>query len=162
MAEKGAFVLASSCHDQLVDELTPDESRLWRAWKTATESVRVGIAEDVRASTGLSDADYSILSWVIEVGGGEMVNHALEKALGFTRSQLLHRVGLMARRGWVIVAGDTGGRVWVRATESGRAVLDRARPAYAAAVRQRLLERFADSSSQAALLGVLTQIGAED
>jgi DNA-binding MarR family transcriptional regulator len=132
-------------NDRPVDELTPNEARRWRAWKTATESIRARIADDLRSGTGLADTDHSILTWVVEVGGGEMAGHVLEQALGFSRSHLLHRIDAMASRGWVIRSDESrSGRVWVRATERGRAVLDSARPVHAAAVRRHFLDRTGD------------------
>lgn len=136
----------TACNDAPVEDLTEDEAALWRSWKTATESVRAKIAKDVREATGLPEVDFSILSWVVDVGGGELSGSAVEKALGLSRTYLLHRLDGMVAAGLLNQAGGAGRDVWIRATVDGRAVLGRARPAHAAAVRRHLLDHLTDGA----------------
>ena len=110
----------------------------------------------------MSDADYSILSWLVDVGGGELPGHELEQALGFDRSQLSHRLDRMEERDFVNRSLSGGGKVWVRATAGGRAALDAARPAHALAVRRHLLSRLPDSADLASLREVLVHLSTND
>ena len=128
-------------HPGCVDErLSAAELARWTAWKRATDAVMRAVAADVDAATGLSSADFSVLTRLVEEGGGTLRQQELSDELGWERSRLSRQLGRMATRGLVVRGGDTTERR-ITATEAGRRLADRARTVHAAAVRRALLDR---------------------
>lgn len=140
--------------------MTEDEAALWHAWKQAAETVRVRVAADVTAATGLSDPDFGVLTRVVELGGGRLRQNRLAELMGYHRSRLSHHLTRMEERGLVARETVTGG-VEVIATESGRAAVARARPVHAQAVRRHLVEPLGDPAAARGLLAALRRLAAD-
>ncbi|MYS15796.1 helix-turn-helix domain-containing protein [Streptomyces sp. SID4982] len=119
--------------------LDATETAQWTAWKHAAEAVSAAVAKEIETAAGLSVADFSVLSRVIENGGGRMAQHELGAMLGWQRPRLSRQLSRMADRG--LLFGETGpaGRRLITVTEAGRDALAAARPAHARAVRRVLL-----------------------
>jgi len=120
--------------DQLLDG---DEARLWHAWKKAAEMVRMRVAEQLDAATGLSDPDFGILTRLEDLGGGELRQNELASSMGWHRSRLSHQLTRMEQRG-LVARSDVPGGVLVGITPRGRERAAAARPVHARAVRRSL------------------------
>lgn len=118
----------------LLDE---GERELWHAFKRAAETVRAQIAAEIARETGLSDADFGIVTRLDDAGGG-MRQNELAASMGWHRSRLSHQLSRMADRGLVHrIDADNG--VTVEITDAGRVLAEQARPVHAAAVREKLI-----------------------
>jgi DNA-binding MarR family transcriptional regulator len=118
--------------------LTSDETEAWDAWTRVTDAVRTGVVRDVTDATGLSEPDYGVLARLVDLGQGSLRQQALADSMGWHKSRLSHHLTRMAQRGFVTREPGPG-LTTVVITCVGRAALDTARPAHAAAVRRHLL-----------------------
>ncbi|MFC4244518.1 MarR family winged helix-turn-helix transcriptional regulator [Gryllotalpicola reticulitermitis] len=116
-------------------KLTPDELRLWHAWKKASDTVRARIGEQITAATGLSDPDFAILTRLEDLGSGTLRQSELAESMGWHRSRLSHQLTRMETRGLVTREGG-GPLVHVSITDAGHDVIAAARPVHADAVRR--------------------------
>lgn len=136
--------------------LTVEEQRLWHAWKTAADTVRQRVAEDIKTSSGLSDQDFSIVTRLVELGDGSLRQNELSASLRWDRSRLSHQLTRMENRGLVTRSAVDGG-VLVRITDEGARLARGARPTHADAVRKHLLHRI-EGIDQSALVRVLERL----
>ncbi|WP_328584950.1 helix-turn-helix transcriptional regulator [Streptomyces sp. NBC_00370] len=120
--------------------LDDSETVRWIAWKQANDAVTVAVAQEIQNAAGLSVADFSVLSRVVENGGGRMAQHELVTMLGWQRARLSRQLSRMADRQLLEREAGQAGRRIVVATDAGRAALAAARPAHARAVRHALLD----------------------
>ncbi|MFI6347365.1 MarR family winged helix-turn-helix transcriptional regulator [Streptomyces sp. NPDC050560] len=123
----------------MTQPLDDSETQRWTAWKRANEAVLAEVAREIQGASGLSAADFAVLSRVVENGGGRMPQHDLGVLLDWKRARLSRQLSRMAERGLLLREADHGRRVLVVATDEGRAALAAARPAHARAVRRALL-----------------------
>lgn len=119
--------------------LDDTETARWTAWKRANDAVAAAVADAIVGASGLSVADFSVLSRVVEHGRGRMSQQGLGDMLGWQRARLSRHLGRMADRGLVERDTDDDRRRRVVATDAGRRALRAARPAHADAVRRTLL-----------------------
>ena len=120
--------------------LNEAERGLWFAWKRAHETIRARVAEDVRAATGLSDADVTILIHVADADDSLRQN-SLTARLGWDRARVSHQISRMEARGLVQRRKVDNG-VEVQLTTTGQGIVDVVKPIHAAAVRQHLINPF--------------------
>jgi DNA-binding MarR family transcriptional regulator len=102
----------------------------------------LAIARDMRADSGLSEADYDVLSTLSEADDDQWRANELAARLLWSTSRLSHQVGRMEGRGLVRrtgVDGDARGAV-VALTDAGRRTLDAAAPAHVESVRRHLID----------------------
>src|ERR1700691_4891812 len=95
--------------------LDAGEMQLWHAWKFAADTVRARIAAGITAATGLSDADFGVLTGIADLGGGRMRQNALAESMGWHRSRLSHQLARMEQRG-LLTRHRVEGGVEVRLT----------------------------------------------
>ncbi len=119
--------------------LDDGESARWTAWKWANDAVAAAVAEAIQEASGLSVPDFSVLSRVLEDGGGRMHQQELGNLLGWQRARLSRQLSRMTERDLVERSTDAGRRRLVAATAGGRRALGLARPAHAETVRRVLL-----------------------
>jgi DNA-binding MarR family transcriptional regulator len=119
------------------EALDPDELALWHAFKRAGEVVRAAIGDEISRATGLSDADFGVVTRVDDAGG-RMRQNELAASMGWHRSRLSHQLTRMEGRG-LVVRTEAGPGVEVALTDEGRRAVARARPVHADAVRRHLL-----------------------
>lgn len=119
------------------ETLSAEEMARWVAFKRATDAVLGGVVADITAATGLSSADFSVLTRVVEEPGDGIRQQRLSDSLGWERSRLSRQLARMERRGLLRRGGTSGVRTIV-ATGPGREVALAARVAHADAVRRRL------------------------
>src|SRR5690242_6840410 len=107
----------------------------WVAWKHATEAVTRSLTARITEATGLSSADFSVLTRVVEEGGGSLRQQRLSDDLGWERSRLSRHLGRMQERGLVTRGGTVAERL-VTATRRGRELTAGARAVHADGVRR--------------------------
>jgi DNA-binding MarR family transcriptional regulator len=132
-------------NDQL---LTPTELERWNAWKRASDAVLDRVRREVRLATGLSNADFAVLSIVGAADGAAVRQQRLCDETGWTQSRASNHLSRMERRELVAREVVPGG-VLIHPTDEGRALLERARPVHAAAVRRHLLDALDNDAHEA-------------
>jgi DNA-binding MarR family transcriptional regulator len=121
-------------------ELLDDtEMARWTLWKRATDAVWDAIVHDVGAATGLSGADFAVLTRLVELGDGSLRQQELATSLGWQRSRLSRQISRMATRGLLIREADGAARV-IAITKAGRDAVAEARPVHAAAIHRALFD----------------------
>jgi DNA-binding MarR family transcriptional regulator len=133
--------------------LTHQELGLWHAWQALSESVSSCVSRDVAEATGLSAADYGVLSRLIEAGDGRLRQRELAVALNWDKSRISHQLTRMQERKLLRRSKTVERGSQVAVTALGRETFERARPIHARAVRRHFLERLTPEQS-AVLLGL--------
>jgi DNA-binding MarR family transcriptional regulator len=118
-----------------------------------SESVLSQVGHDVTEATGLSAADYGVLSRLIDLGNGQLRQRELAFAMGWDKSRISHQLTRMQGRSLLTRSKTAEDGSQVVITPAGRKALDRARPVHALAVRRHLIERLT-SEQAAAILGL--------
>ncbi len=122
--------------------LTEDEDRAWRAFRRMLTALPARTARDLAADSGLSAADYEVLSTLSEKTGHRWSLKDLAGKMEWSRSRLSHHTARMQQRGLVEREpdpADARGCI-LHLTPSGLAVLEAAAPAHVASVRARFLD----------------------
>ena len=126
----------------MVRWLSPAEDRAWRGYRLMRTLLDLQLARDLAADSGLSEADYDVLSTLGEAPGGRWRASELAARLLWSSSRLAHQVGRMQKRGLVArEAVDSDGRgATVVLTGAGRRVLEAAAPLHLESVRRHLFD----------------------
>jgi DNA-binding MarR family transcriptional regulator len=141
--------------------LSPQELRIWHAFKLMGEDVMKRVGRDIAQATGLSGPDFGVLSRLAALGKGEMRQQALAESLGWDKSRLSHHLTRMQRK-QLIERRDSDTRiVRVILTKQGKAKLDAARPVHAASVRRNLLSRLSEQQIET-IVRVSNLLGEEE
>ncbi|MFI7356863.1 MarR family winged helix-turn-helix transcriptional regulator [Streptomyces avidinii] len=122
--------------------LTEAEQDAWYAWRRMFPLVNAEIARDLNQDSGLSEADYDVLSVLGSTDGHRMRISALAELMRWSRSRLSHQLTRMEQRGVVRreeVASDGRGAEVVL-TESGVTMITEAAPLHVESVRRHLLD----------------------
>jgi DNA-binding MarR family transcriptional regulator len=137
--------------------LSDDEQALWHAVKSLGSTVVRRIGVDLAAATGLSGADYGVISRLADLGGGRLGQQVLTESMQLTKGAMSHQLTRMAERGLITREKGASG-VTVVLTAQGRDVLASARPVHAAAVREHLTGRLS-AEERGVLLRVAGRLG---
>ncbi|MBM9509232.1 MarR family winged helix-turn-helix transcriptional regulator [Actinacidiphila acididurans] len=124
----------------MTEPLDPTETARWTAWKRAHETVLEAIGEEIRHAAGISVADFSVLSRLVENGSGRMPQHDLGAMLDWKRARLSRQLTRMAERGLLRREPGHGRQQLIAVTPQGESALSAARPAHAQAVRRTLFQ----------------------
>lgn len=119
--------------------LTKRELQIWSAVKRLGDTVFSAVALELEADTGLSGADFGILSRLEDLGGGELTQAALLASLEWQKSRLSHQLTRMEARGLVKRERIPGQGAVVTILPPARERIARARPVHAVAVRKHVL-----------------------
>ncbi|GAA1486624.1 MarR family winged helix-turn-helix transcriptional regulator [Brachybacterium fresconis] len=135
-------------------ELTERELRAWRTSMQMMELLRGRIEQQLQATSGLSNADYSVLSLLSEAPEQRMRIYELCASAGWEKSRMHHQLTRMSKRG--LVERERCGSRGMDAvlTEVGMDALVSAVPCHAREVRRLFvdhltpeeLDRFAELS----------------
>ena len=100
------------------------------------------IARDLHRESGLSEADYDVLSTLSEKPEGCWRARDLAAQLLWSTSRLAHHVGRMKQRGLVArrPCPDDARGALISLTEQGRATLRKAAPPHVASVRRHMID----------------------
>jgi DNA-binding MarR family transcriptional regulator len=151
----------------MVRWLTPAEDRAWRGYRRLHKLLDLQLSRDMARDSGLSDADYDVLSTLTEGAGPPWRASELAARLLWSSSRLAHQVGRMERRGLVRrepCADDRRGAL-IDLTDAGWDVLRKAAPAHVASVRAKFIDLL--SPAEIAVLGdiaekVIAELGGPD
>ena len=121
--------------------LSPQELRVWHAFKLMGEDVMERVGRDIAQATGLSGPDFGVLSRLAGHGDGEMRQQTLAESMGWDKSRLSHHLTRMQTKQLVVRREADKRVVLVVITKQGRSKLDAARPVHAESVRRNLLSR---------------------
>src|SRR5512139_3140 len=81
--------------------LTADEDRAWRGYRRMHLLLDLQIARDLMRDSGLSEADYDVLSTLSETDGHRMRLTELAEYMLWSKSRLSHHAARMEQRGLV-------------------------------------------------------------
>lgn len=141
--------------------LSPQELRVWHAFRLMGEEVLSRVGRDLTEATGLTGPEFGVLSRLARIGKGEMRQQALAECLGWDKSRLSHQLTRMQRRGLIKRHDSDQRAVLVSLTKSGQKTLDAAMPVHAASVRRNLLSRLT-AEQIAAIVRVSNLLGDDD
>ncbi len=136
--------------------LSADEERAWRAYREMSSRLNFHVWTELNRDTGLSEADYEVLSTLSEKPGRHWPLHELAAKMMWSRSRLSHHVTRMERRNLVTRAADPDDRrgCLLALAEDGSAELKRAAPFHVNSVRRHLIDLLDPED-----LAALTRIG---
>jgi DNA-binding MarR family transcriptional regulator len=120
-------------------QLSPQEFRIWHAFRLMHEDVLGRVGRDIAQATGLSGPEFGVLSRL--AGKGEMRQQVLAGMLNWDKSRLSHQLTRMQERSLIERRRIDGKTVLIVLTKVGREKLDAARPIHADSVRRNLLSR---------------------
>jgi len=122
--------------------LTADQERAWRGYRRMRTLLDLRIARDLNQDSGLSDADYDVLSTLSERPDAVWRSSDLAKHLLWSTSRLSHHIGRMETRGMVSrrSSADDGRGAVVTLTDLGWATLHEAAPHHVESVRRNLVD----------------------
>jgi len=114
------------------------ERRAWLAYSRVQLRLSYEINRQLQAVSGLSAADYDVLTALNGSAGGRLAVSVLANQIGWERSRVSHHIKRMAARGLVSSAqGTTDRRVTeISCTAAGLRVLADAAPGHVALVRR--------------------------
>jgi len=143
-----------------IKPLSPQELRVWHAFKVMGEEVLARVGRDLAVSAGLSGPEFGVLSRLASIGKGEMRQQDLARSMGWDKSRLSHQLTRMQERKLVERCEAEKRVVLVVLTKQGREKLEAARPIHAESVRRNLLGRL--SAEQIATVVRVSNILIED
>jgi DNA-binding MarR family transcriptional regulator len=122
--------------------LSDDEQHAWRSYRRMKGLLDLQLARDMARDSGLSEADYDVLSTLTEDGGRPWRGNELAARLLWSSSRLAHHVGRMERRGLVVrtACDDDRRGALIDLTECGRATLEAAARRHVASVRKHFID----------------------
>jgi DNA-binding MarR family transcriptional regulator len=122
--------------------LSPAEMRAWRGYRRMRALLDLQLARDLAADSGLSAADYDVLSSVSEAPGRQLRLSDLAAGMLWSVSRLSHHVSRMERRGLVARQDcDSDGRgAMVALTDEGWRTIQEAAVRHVAAVRAHFVD----------------------
>ena len=118
--------------------LTEHQASAWASYQRMRTRLSGRLSRELMRETGLSEADYEILTAIIGSPDGSVRALALRCGLDWEKSRLSHQLRRMTARGLVIreeCIEDNRGFI-VRASEVGRAAAEAARHHHENAVRR--------------------------
>jgi DNA-binding MarR family transcriptional regulator len=139
------------------DLLSDQELDVWLAFRQLRRHVDREIAAGLRRDSGISEADYDVLSNVSEAG--VIRTQELADRLAWTQSRTSHQLRRMETRGLVDRGGapEDGRGTTVTLTFEGATVLADALPAHVRRVREAFLDRV-DSGHATALVEIAHRV----
>jgi DNA-binding MarR family transcriptional regulator len=121
--------------------LTERELRAWRVSIRMMELLRARIEQQLQASSGLSNADYTVLALLSEAPDGRMRAYELGRVADWEKSRMHHQLTRMCQRG-LITRERCGSRgMDALITAKGLAALEEAAPGHAQEVRRLFIDR---------------------
>lgn len=120
--------------------LTVRELQAWRTSVQMLELLRTRLEQQLQASSGLSFADYAVLSLLSEAPDGRMRVYELARAADWEKSRLHHQLTRMGKRG--LVDREPRGSRGMDAviTAKGLEAIRKAAPGHSREVRRRFVD----------------------
>jgi len=122
---------------EVSSELLSDDERIaWQAALSTADGLRALVNSEFGPSTGLSSADFLVLTRLKVAPEYRMAGlKALAAKLDWSPSRLSHHLRRMKTRGLVELVHESGGQLVVSATENAQQVMETASVLHARAVR---------------------------
>jgi DNA-binding MarR family transcriptional regulator len=122
--------------------LTDAEMHTWRGYRRMRNLLDLQLTRDLGADSGLSDADYDVLTSVSEAPGGRLRLGELAASIRWSVSRLSHQVSRMEQRGLVARGGaaDDGRGATVALTDAGWELVRAAAVHHVASVRRHFID----------------------
>lgn len=122
--------------------MSPVEDRAWRGYRRMFTLLEARLARDLAEESGLSVADYSVLSNLVEAEGRRWRLTELAEHMRWSQSRLSHHIARMEKRGLVVRRpSERDGRgTTVLLTRAGLQVIAEATPGHMRAVRRHMLD----------------------
>ncbi|MFC0865134.1 MarR family winged helix-turn-helix transcriptional regulator [Sphaerimonospora cavernae] len=121
--------------------LTERELHAWRTSFRMVELLRTRIEQQLQASSGLSNADYTVLALLAEAPDRRMRAYELGRVAGWEKSRMHHQLTRMERRGLVVRERCGSRGIDAVLTAEGLAALRKAVPGHAEEVRRLFIDR---------------------
>lgn len=131
--------------------LSPAQARAWRGYRRMRALLDLQLARDLARDSGLSEADYDVLSGVSEAAGHSLRLGDLAAHMLWSKSRLSHHVARMERRGLVArqdCPSDGRGAV-LTLTEAGWQAIRDAAPGHVESVRRHFVDLLTSEQIQA-------------
>lgn len=137
--------------------LDADEKQAWIGMIATLTLLDVALDRQLQESSGLSHAQYAILSRLSDAPGRMLHMSALAAMTSSSQSRLSHAVSRLEDSGWVIRerCPENGRAVHATLTDSGMALVRSAAPGHVAEVRRLLFDHL--SKEQVLQLGSITE-----
>ncbi|MCO1596197.1 MarR family winged helix-turn-helix transcriptional regulator [Micromonospora sp. RHAY321] len=122
--------------------LSEDEEQAWRAFRRLLIALPARLSQDLARDSGLSPADYEVLSTLSEKPNRRWALKDLAAKMEWSRSRLSHHAARMQARGLIDKEPDpqdARGCILLL-TDEGFRVLDEAAPHHVVSVRTRFLD----------------------
>jgi DNA-binding MarR family transcriptional regulator len=122
--------------------LTDAEMHTWRGYRRMRNLLDLQLTRDLGADSGLSDADYDVLTSVSEAPGRQLRLGELAASIRWSVSRLSHQVSRMEQRGLVARTGaaDDGRGATVALTDAGWTTVQAAAVHHVASVRRHFID----------------------
>ncbi|NVN03938.1 MULTISPECIES: MarR family winged helix-turn-helix transcriptional regulator [Asaia] len=130
------------------DALTSNEHATWLAVKRLSGRALASVGRDIEAVTGLSGADFGILTRLEDLGHGRLSQAALLTSLEWEKSRLSHQLTRMEARRLVKRTRAADRSVTVQSLPEGKERAALARPIHAQAVRTYILQHISNEEAQ--------------
>jgi len=142
-----------------VQWLNDDEDRAWRGLRRVNVLALAEINRDLQRDSGLSDADYEVLTSLSESGGDRCRFGDLARLTRWSTSRLSHHLDRMQQRSLVDRAerSDDARGSDVILTELGRTTIETAAPHHVRSVRRNIFDQLTESQI-AQLADIVTTI----
>ena len=137
--------------------LSPGQDRAWRGYRRMRALLDLQVARDLARDSGLSEADYDVLTSVSESAGHSLRLGDLAAHMLWSKSRLSHHVARMERRGLVErrdCPSDGRGAI-LTLTEAGWRAITDAAPRHVESVRRHFTDLLTEE--QIRVLGDLTE-----
>jgi DNA-binding MarR family transcriptional regulator len=144
----------------MTEPLSETQQAAWRAFIESSWALHTRLEDDLRATTGLSMADYHVMVVLSEAPGHRIRMGELANRLVFSPSRCTYQITSMTKRGLVrkqSCSADGRGQEAVL-TEAGLAALTAAAPLHLATVRQTFIDDL-DDAELAAITRVFGRLG---
>jgi DNA-binding MarR family transcriptional regulator len=118
------------------------EARAWRGYRRMRALLDLQIARDLARDSGLSDADYDVLSDLSDTPGHRLRLIELAHQMLWSKSRLSHHIDRMERRGLVRREADPNASrgVVVALTSGGLRTITTAAPHHVESVRRHFID----------------------
>lgn len=126
--------------------LSEREERAWRAYRKMQTVLPAQLERDLGRDSGLSEADYEVLSTLSEKTGHRWQLRELAAKMLWSRSRLSHHVARMEQRGLLARQDDPADRrgCMIVLTSEGMDRLEAAAPHHVASVRTHFLDQLTE------------------
>jgi DNA-binding MarR family transcriptional regulator len=131
--------------------LTEPEDRAWRGYRRMRTLLNLQLGRDLMRESGLSEADYDVLSGLSETQGHRMRLSELAAQMLWSKSRLSHHITRMQQRGLVRreeCEGDARGSVIVLTDAGWQTIVDAA-PGHVTSVRRHMIDLLTEEEIEA-------------